>query len=446
MEKMTLKEKGSVADTTRRAVLHTTAVVGSFAAASLIAPGVAHACHTYRGPGGVGCWAYRRDKAAGRLQSSSSSSSSPSSSSTEASPSNSVASCSSDQLPYGGQFYGCHVGGGGIGNLPVKRSTPVAQRFRAEASGYVTSVKLVQKYTSNTSNYSSGDGGALEVTLRPSLDGSVLGTTGVISSPKSRGQHPTYRFKQNVYLQKGKTYYLQFTNASSSSFLSINCLHSGKAPKPLSAWPYQGNTLTSFRKESGRWVEKANHCPIFDLYYTNGLVKGNGWYQGVRKDPHSIGGEAAVRQSFMPNRTMRVKAVSLKIFQRRRSSSNMNVALKDSDGKILTSSTLSRYNVMVASSDYDTITWNTVNFGKTVTLSAGKRYYVVCEAPSGSHYAAVATQNGSRYFKFNCDKSKTFGRDGRAEYTYNGRSWSGFTHHGKRNRPDCDIGCLLHLA
>ena len=320
-----------------------------------------------------------------------------------------------------------------------------AMKFRGERDGWVTHVKFYNKFIKGrNSGYNQGHGGHITIKIRTGLgSGTVVGETGVISGIYKYGHFPSFKLRgRGAYIKKNQTYYLEFVNTNKTNFTSLNYLHNFRLVNPKSGWDYLRNNFEVYRKFRGVWYTNKFLTPIFELKYADGYVGGQGYVQGNRQDPKTIGGPHKVRQVFVPPKNMRVTAANIHVFKRAGNADNLRVLVLNSKGQTVTSGTISSRSVARSTGDFKgepTVKWSRCGM-RSATLVKGQTYYIVLECKVKSAYGIISVQDG---WRFGWRDSK-MARNCRGQWSSSGgRSWSGFKMHGKRNRDDCVLPILM---
>ena len=322
---------------------------------------------------------------------------------------------------YGGDYSGIHLYAGGPGNTRIQGR--VAWRFRCERSGFVRGVRWWNRMGTG---YSTGSGGALVIEVRDDAGGRpgsrVLARSAVIGSPLKIGQWPETPLSALAQLQAGSIYHITFTNtAPSRGYTSVNNLHCNAVPATWSAYPYLEGALATMKSSSnswssGSWTTQAYYRPIFDLCYTDGARKGQGWIAGGRNYQNPIGGSRKAAQSLVVTPGRRVASISLCIYHRGSGGSGVDVEVL-SGSTVLVRRTLPASSFSYSSNgDKASLKWATLPVSGT--LSSG-----TCTVRLGSNgqYWVMPIKSG-RTYGFGEDKLLT--ASGGCKYSTNGGgSW-----------------------
>jgi hypothetical protein len=361
-----------------------------------------------------------------------------------------------DDLPYSLRALGCTIHGGGVAN--TRYTSEHSYRFRCERTGFIRSVRWWHRINRGDTGYSTGDGGQIEIQLRPDNgaafglpDSPVLARTEVVTRPLAlNNSFHTLEFQRPPEVVKGLLYHIVFRQLRyRSGAVSVNGLHIHSQPHaPL--YPYWGDDLADIMFRGGRWQLRADRAPIFDLNYTDGIVKGQGISMGRRTETRTIGGDQGVLQTFYTGRGSRT-ASKLRFWAYRTSDAPLDLTVRiwgprgEVDRIVVPWSQVSR-----STGDFQgaaRIGWVEVPLSSALPLEAQRYYMVGLSAPAGASYRIIGVQDGSAITRgsepyFQEDKLM---RGGRAFQTGNGgRNWSGTTFYDQADRTDADWPC--HFA
>ncbi|MDF1586037.1 hypothetical protein [Marinimicrococcus flavescens] len=398
-------------------------------------PREAFACHEYVSPvdGQSGCGAYRRDRDNGSYQDGSSSSgSSGSSSGGNALPAEPSCPPASDvaggdaSRPYLGRQIGCHIYGGGVGNN--RFSAYHAYRFRCEYGGNIKSMRWWNRFDWRRPGYHTGNGGRLSIEIHSDSGGNpsgqVLTSTEVIVGPANIDRFPEIAFRQQARLSQGTVYHIVFRqHAPDEGTVSINDVHCFAEPQPRTGYDYWKDSLASMVYGNGRWRVLTEQIPIFELYYTDGTVRGQSWMNGGRSGTSLIEGSSIACQEFRPDGSRSVASISLCAFHKS-GSGDLQVQLRDDRGSVLDQAGMACSQLAQIGGDYrgqGNIRWATVALPRRPTISAGRSYSVWLSAPWGTQFGAITAQKGT-IWGFRDPKLSTVGYAWRSDN--NGASWS----------------------
>jgi hypothetical protein len=223
-------------------------------------------------------------------------------------------------------------------------------------------------------------------------------------------------------------------------------LYSPAAPAQKCAWPYWEADLASLRhSRSGGWQVYEASIPIFELHYTSGAIKGQGYTFGG-PIPRIVDGPNQARQLLRPSRTVKVGQVRLRLWRDLTGDGDLTASLNDSSGT-LSRVVIPRAAFAASAGDVDgaaRIQWVIANLPADVQLFAGDTYYVVLSAPGGARYRVATSFKGS-YEKFADDK--ILPKDNYAQAsTDGGDTWQGWSLWGSSDRTDTDIPLLLTIT
>ena len=332
--------------------------------------------------------------------------------------------------PYGSAINADDLNNSVVGG-PDRRM--VSYRFRATTTAGLSSIRV---YLVTGSGYSGGTHGVLEITVqtddgssahRPS--GVVLATTTYTpGSTVANSGLPQISFSSPAQLVDGQLYHVVFRDVDASptsNYISVDGLFTFGDPSPWQ--PRYSNTdwanLVYFQ---GAWSDDRGAgqgviTPIMALSYSNGVVDGQGYMEVWVSLPKTISGSDKVRETFTVSGSSRtVSSASVRV-RRDSGTSPLTVRLETSSGTLVAQGTVSAGLIPTGSHPG----WGTAVFGSTVTLSAGKSYNLVLEAPSGTSYDAFVIREGAKW-GFPAD---TYFADGTAQYT-TGSGWLGFDQPG----------------
>lgn len=428
-------KKAKERETTRRVILrHGMAMAG--AGLSSLAPfRQAFACHTYVSPvdGKVGCGAFNRDAASPPPDDVSELPPTPECE-PPAPPPPPPASANS-ALPYDGQYVGCHIFAGNLGN--TRYSQYHAHRFRAERTGEVAKVRWLNQYNLERPGYHEGNGGRISVEVRTDAggfpSGTVLGQTAIVGPAVELGRMPLVNFQSPIQLTQGQIYHLVYRqHASSQGIVSIDDLDLRVRPETYTIYPPLMNVLASIAWRSPgsgkppEWTIIPTRIPIFELHYTDGKIKGQGWVNGGRNHTAEIQGSRQARQEFpMGGTSRRVSEIAFLLYRKTNAGGDLTLQIKHSGGNVLASMTVPRSSISLTPGDSNgnpPMNWVKLAVPGTPTLEAGQTYHVVFSSAAGSEFRAMPAQRGNLFTPFREDKLLSLGK---ATYSKNsGVSWT----------------------
>jgi hypothetical protein len=427
----------------RRSVLRQAAAIGGVGVTALTPLRSAWACHTYVSPvdGASGCLPFRRDMEARESPDPVTDVDLPET--PECPPSESPpppAAVTDSALPYGGRHVGCPLFAGNLGNTRYYEYH--AYRFRAERTGGVAKIRWLNQFNLERPGYHSGNGGRISIEIHKDADGypsgQILGGTPIMGPALDLGRMPLVRFSDPIQLQEGAIYHIVFRqHAVREGWISVDDLDLKAVPETFTvnppwigalaslAWRSPGFTSRGERLPP-EWTPLPYRVPVFELHYTDGLIKGQGWVNGGRNHLGEIDGNKLARQELKIGGTSRqVRELAFVLYRRTAGGGDLEVRLEHSSGARIASMTVPRASISLTSGDYPgnpPMNWVKLEVPGTPILEAGQRYHVVFSAPHGSSYWAMPTQRGNVFTPFNEDKLQTLGQ---AAYSQsNGVSWT----------------------
>lgn len=350
-----------------------------------------------------------------------------------------------DAQPETAAWYGVPFKGDSLWNTTLNGQS-VSFRFRAEQSSQAQQLSWYNE-NNDPGGYWAGDGGDVLVQLRTD-DGTsnhypaatVLGSY-LISSPLSTSQFPLNSFSPAPGLTAGTLYHIVFSNPSaspSSNYTSVNAMWGAHTSPALPTIPDTDlAVLLGNAAGSGGWSVRQDFCPIYNLFYANGVVQGMGYMEVWVNAPQTISGTNRVRQ------TMSVSGVSRTVtggqIRARRSSGSASplvVSLRDGSDTLIEAVSVA---AAVISTSY---AWIPFSFTLPRTLAVGNSYRLELTSASDTIYQAYALRQGSDYGL----SPQTYFADGRAELNTGG-GWTGWSDPwGGTNRSDGDLQFYLEVV
>jgi hypothetical protein len=343
------------------------------------------------------------------------------------------------------EAYGAAWTSDGIGNQPLgaKYEYKVSYRFRAQKDGTIYGLRYYNIYSQSKTGYNGGTGGQILIELQTD-DGTPehkhLGASPgapaslasfLIKEPLKLSSFPLITLDQPVKVEKGTLYHAVFTNVDpdpASNFVSANCLiEPGEKPRHPGVRDEDFTLLWTYK---GRpWGPKANHTPIFEVYYQDGTIQGQGYVEAPPGGALPIGGPNKLRETFVvteKNRT--VSKVSVRVRKDKGSPGPLTVRLEKADGSLIEEGEIPADSVGVKN------TWVSYSFKQNRELLCGEGYNLVLSAPVGDPYQAPPIRVGCAY---GMNASSQF-TDGYAQHT-TGEAWHGWKLWNRDDRTDVDL-------
>ncbi|WP_084506353.1 DUF2341 domain-containing protein [Geminicoccus roseus] len=369
----------------------------------------------------------------------------------------------SDDKPYRGRLFGCAIHAEAVGNTRYGYGKPAVFRFAAERSGSVTSLRYFLRYDTATGHvgYSIGNGGTIRVELRTNDPVTGFPTNTVLAKTANvTNLLNSDRFAQLSFLAPypvltaGEIYHLVFVQLDSSgkNEVSVNMLHT-KMAIPTDGTgrmgPFHGDVMAHlWVNNSGGWYVRTDRCPIFELYYSDGMACGVGWIFAHDSGDKQIGGSLMARQRFaILDETRSVDGVWFRVRKSGGSPSELICQLIDASANTVLEDMRIPASQVVTSTRYDNaVPWQFRSFSQPRSLLKGKTYLVRFSASSGNYWFGAAQRGTSYGFK-----DRNFAPSGYAEYSVNsGSSWSGWSFSseslGTQTRTDMDLPVALQIG
>ncbi|HWL67502.1 MAG TPA: DUF2341 domain-containing protein [Geminicoccus sp.] len=365
-----------------------------------------------------------------------------------------------DDKPYRGRLFGCAIHAEAVGNTRYGYGKPAAFRFAAERSGQITSLRYFLRYDQATGHvgYSIGNGGTIRIELRTNDPATGFPTNTVLAKTANlTNLMNSDRFAQIPFLAPypvltaGEIYHLVFLQLDSSgkNEISVNMLHT-KMPIPTGGTgrmgPFHGDALAHlWVNNSGGWYVRTDRCPIFEIYYADGMACGVGWMFAHDSGDKQVGGSLMARQRLpMLDESRSVNGVWLRVRKSGGSPSDLICQLIDASAGTILEDVRIPPSQVVTSTRYDVaVPWQFRSFSQPRLLTKGKTYHMRFSATSGNYWFGAA-QRGTAYGF----KERNIVPSAYAEYSVNGgSSWSGwsFTSEslGTHTRTDMDLPVAL---
>jgi len=328
------------------------------------------------------------------------------------------------------EYYGTNWGADGLANTIIGKyaGRQADYRFRAEYTGSVIQIRLYIVYAPG---YGSGTGGKLTVSLETDdgtvnhLPSGIVLTSFTDNDPMRYGgrDHLTlYTFMSPGNLIQGKLYHLHFTNSDSdpmNNYISINELWVDPPGDSYDRMPTGNVTDLALLRQEGTepWVVSTGHTPIFTLYSSDSRMQGQGYIGAPSGTPRNINGtNLKVRSNITisgASKTVNKVWVRLKKVS---GIDNLIIRLENSNGTLIEEGTVSSSTINIS------MTWVSVTFLTTHTLSSGSIYHVVLSTGSGTTYQTYPIQDGSVDYGF-----VPMFSDGHFEYAAAGSNWTDAT-------------------
>lgn len=307
-------------------------------------------------------------------------------------------------------------------------NSDAAFSFRATHSGALASVRPYVIWSSSE-GYNGGTGGTLRFTLQTDEGGKPSGVSlasYTLTDPMSGSSFPLVPLSS--VLTSGRVYHLVIQNTDAQptvNYVSVNALWKGERLTPRQPRYADADWCQLIRYSGEPWesVEPKGetYTPVMELRYMDGFAEGVGYIEVWSENPKAISGVKSVRQNFKPTKERTVTAVSVRV-RRVSGSGALTVRLETSGGSLMASGTAT------CGSAY---TWVTVPL--KATLNKGTSYNLTLKCGSGTVYDTFPIRDGSAY------GFSTHFSDGYAQFTTNGKTWTGWDMWGVSNRKDADL-------
>jgi len=287
----------------------------------------------------------------------------------------------------------------GLENLRIPVDVPYqGNRFRAETTGPLQSVRLWMKAGSG---YSNGNGGTIKLSLEPDDGSSGHFPTGTVlaSTQAAVGNTSTvgflFTFSSPASVVAGTLYHLVISNVDASpntNYISTdNMANSDNTRQP---W----YSLTDWGAESSdngsSWSNKTNTCPIMAVTI-NGVEQGMGYVDSPSgSQSTTLSGSTEVGEVFtVSGSSQTVTAVSFHLVEVGSPPAPLTVTLQSG------STTVFAGTIPASAFSTNIEQWGTVTFPSALTLGVGTSYqlFLSCSScTSGNAYQAHPIQKGNR--------------------------------------------------
>ncbi len=329
---------------------------------------------------------------------------------------------SGEQLSFD-DVYGCYWNADGLVPLNIGRlkDYTICIRFRAQHTGTFTQARFY--FIFRKLGYYQGDGGEVLIQFRPD-DGSELHgpTAEVLASvhipdPMAQGSLRLVTFDRPATTEQGKLYHFVFTNPAPdplNNWVSLDQLYQKQATPNMQPAVSDTDLAIVLKWPDPPWSVRHAHTPIYWIYYEDGTVFGQGYYDarsqsGVRP----ISGESKVRELFTASGGNRlVKAVRVRV-RKLDDSGPLRVSLLAEEGTVIEEGD-------IAPQVFETgkMVWVEHAFAEPLMLAEGETYSLVLSSPTGSYNTFGLQQSGAAEFV-----TPTVFSDGLMQYTANG-AWT----------------------
>ncbi|HLM84181.1 MAG TPA: dockerin type I domain-containing protein [Candidatus Bathyarchaeia archaeon] len=342
-------------------------------------------------------------------------------------------------------WYGVPWRTNSLGNINLESGRQADYRFQAEYTGAVDSLRLYlligsssikgKDYNCTTIDYpyngcySAGDFGILRAELRTD-DGSSshLPSSNVLTSfqiipknltPTTVGNYfGKISFDRPANLVAGQYYHIVFSNPAPdpvNNWSALDVMYNSSPTSPIQpAFPSDEFVVLEKSNSSSSWaINRYYATPVYDLYYQDGKVSGNGYLWIVPSSTKDIQGGNMVRETFtVTGQSRTVTKVGIAMTNSG-ASSPLSVRLEDaSNGNVIEQGSIP------ASSVPSSFGWANYTFTSPRTLAVGSSYNLVLSAASGGAYKLMPIEGGGYGFK-------AIFSDGKVQYSTNGGSgWS----------------------
>jgi hypothetical protein len=312
--------------------------------------------------------------------------------------------------------YGMPWAADGLANLEIGKATGrrVSYRFRADASGTVTAVRVFFIYAAG--GYAAGDGGDVRISLQTDSGGLPSGselTSALVSDPMA-ANFRTVRFASGAPVVGGRVYHLVFSNPSpkpTANYVSIDDLYRSTAGTPMQPLLPDSDLAVLLKYgSSSAWDLRLQHTPIFTLFHSDGSRHGPGApYVNARSSSgiRTINGTSRVAQLMTPGSNVTATGAAFRV-RHNNGSGAVTLRLKDANGS----------DMRTCSGSVSGTGWVRCTFTTPYTLAAGSLHRLAASTPADTSYSAwpVTEEAGlASPWQF---------KDGYAQYTTdNGTTW-----------------------
>jgi hypothetical protein len=321
--------------------------------------------------------------------------------------------------------YGTGIGFDTKANLQVGSGQKVAIRFKATTTSALNSVRFVQR---GGAGYSLGTGGTMTLSVRADDGTGHPSATSLASQSYTPGnpagtweKYDPVTFPSPATLTGGTIYYIVFTNASTSNYISVNSVYTYNATSQRQ--PMFSDSDYGLMYTRGSWGALAGgYTPVVDLAYANGTHDGQSYYEAMIARYATISGASNMaREHFTVSGGDRtVGSASLRL-RRSSGTSPLIMTLETSAGVAIESVRVPAASVPVSAPGGDNggAVWVTANFSSPHVLSNGSSYNLRISTASGTTYTTFPVRAGT---------DKGFGAyafsGGTGQSTTNGSTWT----------------------
>jgi len=301
-------------------------------------------------------------------------------------------------------IYGTGIGYDTKANLWIGGSErqKVAIKFKATTTSALKSVRFVQR---GGTGYSRGTGGTMTISVRADNGAGHPSTTSLAQrsyTPRNPGgaweKYDPVTFSRPATLTAGKIYYIVFTNASTSNYISVNSVYVYNAPTSPRQ-PMFSDSEYGLMYTSGSWGALARgYTPVVDLAYANGAHDGQSYYEAMIDRYATISGASKMaRERFTVsggNRTVRSASLRLR---RSAGTSPLVMTLETSAGSAIESVRVAAARIPASAPGRDNggAVWVTANFSSPHVLSNGSSYNLRISTASGTTYTTFPVRAGT---------------------------------------------------
>lgn len=299
-------------------------------------------------------------------------------------------------------IYGTGIGYDTKANLWVNGNQKVAIKFKATSTTALNSVRFVQR---GGSGYSLGTGGTMVVALhRDDGTGKPAATT-MASKAYTPGnpaggweKFDSVSFTVPATTIAGSTYYILFSNTSTTNYISVNSVFNYNAVvprQPIFADSEFGVLYTS----GGAWgAVHPQYTPVVDLVYASGLHAGQSYYEAMIANYATITGATNMaRERFtVTGGNKIVKSAAVRV-RRSAGTSPLVLTLQNSAGTAIESVSIPAASVPISAPGGDNggAVWVKANFVTPRTLTNGLVYHLRLSTASGTTYTTFPVRSGA---------------------------------------------------
>ena len=319
------------------------------------------------------------------------------------------------------------------GSVSTSMFGKVAFRFKAQHTGSLSGIRVYIMGTGYT-GYGAGNGGTWRVTLRH--DSTANHTPAqtymryVVQSMATYGNggtthFPLFTFDSPASVDSGTVYHIVFENIDAdqaNNYSSVNTflMFPALSPQQPFAADADWSSLVSSDAPYTTWKNAATNTPIMSYYYSDGYSTGMGYLQTCRETPHSISGNAKLRETFTVTGKNRIVSSASVWLKHVSGTDALTLRLEKTDGTLLEQGTIAAASIPTTTNTLQAdCSWATLIFKSNQTLIVGQSYNLVFSTASGSSYSTYLISDGSSIFG-----PTTCFSDGRAQITADGNTWS----------------------